>query len=184
MFVLVSLLFPALYLQTVPLEDGSILRGVFDIGVFSLATMSASVFYVASQVELLKDWRSAMKYLPVLMAIGVGMSLSNARAVLEALFGHKSEFVRTPKYGQGRRAATDSSAPRKRKRNWLPYVEFGFGLYMTACAVLSLVHLRSAMTTPFLVIFAFGFFYVSLMSFQTQRASEAAPRPVGEPAGK
>ena len=184
MFVLVTLLFPAMYLQCVPVEAGTFWRGIFDLGVFTLATMSASVFYVASQVELLRDWRTAAKYLPVLMAIGVGMSLSNAKAILEALFGKKSEFVRTPKYGE-HGVGTRAAGPRKpKKRSILPYVEFLFGTYMCVCAGFSLINFRAALTTPFLLIFAFGFFYVSVLSFQAERSRGRVPATAAAAAEK
>ena len=32
------------------------------------------------------------------MALGIGLTVTNTRAVLEALFGIKSSFKRTPKY--------------------------------------------------------------------------------------
>ena len=69
-----------------------------------------------------------------------------------------------------------AGASGQRKRNILPYVEFAFGVYMSVCAVLSMIDLRAAMTTPFLVIFAFGFFYVSVLSFQAARAGRPATR--------
>ncbi len=158
-------------------------RAVFDISVFTLATMSAGVFYVASQVELMRDWRFVVKYMPVLMAIGIGLSVSNAKAVLEALFGKQSEFVRTPKYGDSTMSVSSAQNKIKRKkskRNWLPYVEFTFGLYMCLCIVCSLVQGRALLSTPFLVIFAFGFFYVSMMTFHaqhiTRRMEQASPK--------
>ena len=186
MLILVVLLFPAMYLQCVPMESGTFWRGVFDLSVFTLATMSASVFYLASQIELLRDWRSVLKYMPMLMALGVGVSVSNSKAILEALLGKQSEFVRTPKYGERKgmfRFALVPSGDKRRKRNLLPYVEFLFGVYMVLCVACSVVNLRAAMSTPFLVIFAFGFFYVSVMSFQTERIrrrSEARARTPAE----
>jgi len=185
MLILVTLLFPALYLQSVPVETGGLLRGMFDLGVFALATMSASVFYVASQVELLRDWRSGVKYLPVLMAIGVGMSLSNTKAIIEAFIGKKSEFVRTPKYGSGSPrtgAESPTAASGSAKRYLVPCLEFLFGIYMCVCIVASVISFRAALTTPFLVIFAFGFFYVSVMSFMTMRirALKPVPAPAAE----
>jgi hypothetical protein len=115
-----------------------------------------------------------MKYLPMMMALGVGLSVSNTKAILEALFGRKSEFVRTPKYG-GRRAPASECRKKKKKRKLLPYVEFCFGLFMTGCLVISLINLRSAMTAPFLVLFAFGFFYVSIGSMLAERERKPAP---------
>ncbi len=181
MMILVLLLFPAMYLKCVPIENGSLWRGAFDLTVFTLATLSASVFYIASQVQLFRDWRTAIKYMPMLMALGVGLSVSNTKGIIEAVFGKKSEFVRTPKYGDASQAdvaAQEAGLVCKRKRDWLPYVEFGFGLYMSACAVVSLLSFRAAMTAPFLVIFAFGFFYVSILSFQTGRVRQVSASQV------
>jgi hypothetical protein len=171
--VLMLLMFPAMYLQTVPVESGTVWRSVFDVSVLTLATFSASVFYVAGQYELSRDWRSTLKYLPVMTALGAGLCVSNTKAVLEAFFGRKSEFVRTPKYGDrvGVERTGDESAAKRKRGSLLPYVEFGFGLYMTICAVISLINFRSAIGTPFLVIFAFGFYYVSILSFQAQRVA-------------
>ena len=41
--------------------------------------------------------------LPMLMAVGVALTIINTRAVLEALFGVETSFVRTPKYAIGDR---------------------------------------------------------------------------------
>ncbi len=60
---------------------------------------SVSAFYLVAQRELHpKTWKRTILFLPMLMAVGVGLTLINTRAVLEALFGVKSGFVRTPKY--------------------------------------------------------------------------------------
>jgi cellulose synthase/poly-beta-1,6-N-acetylglucosamine synthase-like glycosyltransferase len=185
MLALVVMLFPAVYLRSVPFEFGSWSRGLFDITVFMLATLSASVFYVASQWVLFGDWRTAFKYLPVLMAIGVGLCVSNTKAILEAVFGKPSEFVRTPKYGGDKalaRQAAEIERTQKRKVKLLPYIEFCFGLYMLASAVGSMYRWRAALTTPFLLIFAFGFFYVSGMSFMAQRVGREVETEEPQPA--
>jgi cellulose synthase/poly-beta-1,6-N-acetylglucosamine synthase-like glycosyltransferase len=175
--ILIALMYPALYLKSVPFEQGTFWRGAFDIGVFALATLSASVFYIAGQIELLRDWRTVVKYMPILMAVGVGMCLSNTKAIVEAALGHKSEFVRTPKYGSAG-GLPNTAKPKRRRHGWLPYVELAFGFYMVACAVQSVITTRGVMAAPFLVIFAFGFFYISVMSFMAQpsaKTSEAEP---------
>jgi cellulose synthase/poly-beta-1,6-N-acetylglucosamine synthase-like glycosyltransferase len=178
--ILVTLLFPAMCVRLLPMEDGSAARTVLDMVVFTLATLSASVFYISSQYELFRDWRSVLKYLPFLMALGIGICLSNTKALMEAIFGKQSEFVRTPKYGAG----TDmyhahkkkAEAERKPKKQVLPYVEMAFGVYMSVCAAISLMSVRSAMAAPFMIIFAVGFFYVSILTLQGHRAK--APQPV------
>jgi hypothetical protein len=177
MLALILLMYPALHLQCIPLDDGTFARRLFDFTIFALATLSAGVFYGASQYELTGDWRFVLKFMPMMMAIGVGLCVSNTKAILEALLGKKSEFVRTPKYGDTRNVAAlvKAAGPSKRpKRDLLPYVEFLFGLYVSYCSIAALQDLQSALASPFLAIFAFGFFYVSIMSFQGQRAARTS----------
>ena len=170
MILLVLMLYPAIYMKAMPSIEGSNWKILFDIGTFTLATLSASTFYVCSQFELFGTWRDTLKYLPFLMALGVGMAVSNAKAVLEALFGQQSEFVRTPKFGAGDASYEHHKRTlnTRHKRDIVPYIELAFGLYMTACAVASIINFRAVMTTPFLIIFAVGFYYVSFLSFHNQ----------------
>jgi len=182
--VLVALLYPMLVIRSRSAGGDVAWRAAIDLAVFALATVSASVFYVASQYELFRDWRTILKYLPFLMALGVGVSLSNTKALLEAVFGKQSEFVRTPKYGAGTRSYHDrrrrGDPSGRRKRPVLPLIELAFGVYMTVCAALSLAHPTRAMAAPFLLIFAVGFFYVSLLTLHARTA--AARRPADEDA--
>ena len=178
MMIMVGLMLPAMYLRCLPVSNNSLWRTSIDLGVFALATLSASVFYCAAQRELTGHWRDVVKYLPMMMALGVGLCVSNTKALVEAFFNRKSEFIRTPKYG-GRMLAGQaaSSQPARQKHDWLPYVEMVFGFYMLACAVLSVVDVRSAILTPFLLVFTFGFFYVSVNSLLARRAARPAPQP-------
>jgi cellulose synthase/poly-beta-1,6-N-acetylglucosamine synthase-like glycosyltransferase len=170
MLGLVLLMFPAMFLQCLPIESGTAWRVLADMGIFALATMSATVFYCAGQGALRGDWRFPLKYGPVMMALGVGLCVSNTKAVMEAWLGRKSGFVRTPKYGADRAEDYADNLEKKQRRNYLPYVEFVLGLYMVGCLICSLFDLRAAVTAPFLAIFAYGFFYVSVLSFQAERA--------------
>jgi len=62
--ILVSLLLPTMLIRMSAADSGTPVRTVIDIMVFGLATVSASVFYVAGQYELFRDWRTVLKYLP------------------------------------------------------------------------------------------------------------------------
>src|SRR5690349_13701643 len=89
MTVLSVLMFPAMYVRY---NMGWTEMLLIDIPLFLAATMSFFNFYMVSQRELYPDWRTRLKYLPFLMSIGIGLSVNNTRAVLEALFRKQSEF--------------------------------------------------------------------------------------------
>src|SRR5512136_869521 len=86
---------------------------LLDLPFFAAATMSVCVFYVASQREIHASLWQRLRYLPYLMALGIGMSVNQARAVVEALLGYQTVFTRTPKSGVQAGAV---AAPRKRYR--------------------------------------------------------------------
>ena len=113
---------------------------------------------------------TAARFLPVLMALGVGVSLNNAKAVIEAIISHvkrkPSEFVRTPKYGaNGKvRTAWSGNTVFTFKRLALPIVEIAFGVYMLSFIFISLKWDFARSSIPFLTIFAGGYFYVGFSS--------------------
>ncbi|MHB8486423.1 MAG: cellulose synthase family protein [Candidatus Acidiferrales bacterium] len=138
---------------------------LIDLPLFLASTCSISSFYLASQRVLYpKTWWRAIFYLPFVMAIGIGLSVRNAVAVIEALVGKQSEFVRTPKY---RIEGQERGVPLKRRyRNrvgWVPYAEVFLGLYFAATIVYAIQN-ENYVTIPFLVLFVWGYLYTGLMS--------------------
>jgi hypothetical protein len=111
----------------------------------------------------------------VLMAVGIGLSLNNARAVLEAIFNHQSEFVRTPKFGLCERKDSWAAMKYRAWRGLIPFLEIGFGAYFTVLLFNAIDHSQWG-SVPFTLIFQIGFFYVGLMSLmQTGRRSPRRP---------
>src|SRR5262245_36388739 len=75
-----------------------------DLPLIVASFWSISLFYIVAQRELYpRTWKRSLFMLPMLMAVGVGLTIINTRAVLEALFGVQTSFVRTPKYAIGDR---------------------------------------------------------------------------------
>src|ERR1041385_8715858 len=66
-----------------------------DIPIFLSASLPATVFYLCCQRELYpRSWWKEILYMPALLALGIGLAVNNARAVIEAMLGHQSEFTR------------------------------------------------------------------------------------------
>ena len=137
---------------------------ILDLPLLIFSSISVVLFY-GSAVWYLDEKRTPrLLHLPLVMGLGIGLAFSNARAVLEALLGVKSEFVRTPKYRV--EETTDATWKRKkyrRKRGLLPLLELGFALYfLLAIAYSARLHMWG--TIPFLLLFFFGFGYMGVMS--------------------
>ena len=73
---------------------------LWDLVVFGLATVGVAVFYATSQWAVERRWRERLRLLPGVLALGIGLAVNQSRAVFEALVGHWSPFVRTPKAGR------------------------------------------------------------------------------------
>lgn len=136
-----------------------------DLPLFLAATCSVSSFYLVSQRELFpRRWWRTFFFLPLLMAVGIGVALRNARAVLEALMGIESPFVRTPKYRiEQQREAWYTKVYRGADRKWLPWVELGLGGYFVWATVYAFLNENYA-TVPFLCLFLWGYSYTGLLS--------------------
>jgi cellulose synthase/poly-beta-1,6-N-acetylglucosamine synthase-like glycosyltransferase len=137
---------------------------VLDLPLLFFSSISVVLFY-GSAVWYLDEKRAPrLLHLPLVMGLGIGLAFSNARAVLEALLGVKSEFVRTPKYRVEDAAdATWKRKKYKRKRGLLPLLELSFAIYfLLAIAYSARLHMWG--TIPFLLLFFFGFGYMGVMS--------------------
>ncbi|HEV2095670.1 MAG TPA: cellulose synthase family protein [Chthoniobacterales bacterium] len=137
---------------------------LIDVPIFLTASVSVAVFYICAQRELHpRTWMKEMLLLPCLLALGVGLSLNNARAVLEAVFNHQSDFARTPKYGIERKAQPWRKCKYMPLKSLLPLAEMAFALYFSYFVWYAIQH-RQFLSVPFLVMFQIGFLYVSISS--------------------
>jgi cellulose synthase/poly-beta-1,6-N-acetylglucosamine synthase-like glycosyltransferase len=181
MLVLSTLLLPAMIVR---FYQGWFQMLLIDLPLFLASSCSISGFYLAAERALYPQrWTRTILYLPFVMAVGIGLSVRNAKGVLEALFNVPSEFVRTPKYrieghvrGQsatpiaGQVSSTsrdgDNAWAKKNYRNragWIPYIEVGLGLYFAITIVYAIQNENYA-TVPFLLLFVWGYLYTGAMS--------------------
>ncbi len=130
-----------------------------DLPLIIASFWSISAFYLYAQRELYpKSWWKSIAFLPMLMAAGVALTVSNSKGVIEALLGIKSSFARTPKYAIGTQKAKQQPATYRRRSGWLPYAEIAIGsyfLYMVEFAVETL----NFFAIPFLLLFVCGYFW-------------------------
>jgi cellulose synthase/poly-beta-1,6-N-acetylglucosamine synthase-like glycosyltransferase len=137
---------------------------VLDVPLLFFSTVSVVLFYGTAVWYLDKKRTMRLLHLPLVMGLGIGLAFSNARAVLEALAGVKSDFVRTPKYRVEN--ATDESwkgKKYKRKHGWLPLLELSFSLYFVL-AIAYAVRMHMWGPIAFLMLFCFGYGYMGTMS--------------------
>jgi hypothetical protein len=135
-----------------------------DLPLFLAATCSVSSFYLVAQRELFPGrWKQTFFFLPLLMAVGIGVALRNARAVVEAVLGIESPFVRTPKYRIERQREPWYTKVYRRRGGWLPWVELGLGGYFL-WAILYAFSNENYPTVPFLFLFLWGYLYCGLLS--------------------
>ncbi len=184
MIVLSTLLLPAMIVR---FYQGWFQMLYIDLPLFLASTFSISSFYLVSQKELYpRSWLRTFLYLPFLMALGIGLTITNSRAVLEALAGIQSSFKRTPKYRVEGKADKVQAAKYRRRLGWVPWVELAIGTYFAA-TVYYAVDNENYMTVPFLLLFVLGYWYTGLMSLLQGRferlslpaEAHSKPFPVG-----
>lgn len=122
-------------------------------GLLLIAMLAPSMLYVVSQQAAYADWWRRIVILPALVVIGVGIAVSNTRGVVEAILGHESPFIRTPKRG------TVQHKEYRTRVLSLGIPELGVGLY---CAYSLNVYLANGkyLIGPFLAVYAAGFLYI------------------------
>lgn len=135
--------------------------GLFGLTVLVLATGSAGTFYLASQLAQGIAWWKSLAMLPMVLALGIGISVNNARGVIEALMGSVSPFVRTPKFGERR---TSERVPGGRVCLRCGVMETVLGLFMVASIGLALWSGQGLLSVPFLALFAVGYLAVGVGS--------------------
>lgn len=183
MVVLSLLLMPAMVIR---FYQGWFQMLLIDVPLFMASTFSISSFYLVSQKELFpRSWPKTVLYLPFLMALGIGLTVTNTRAVLEALFGIKSSFKRTPKYRVEKKGERSQAAKYRKRLGIVPWIELLIGCYF-ALTIAYAISNENYFTIPFLLLFVVGYWYTGLLSLLQGRfdrwrtganLDESSPKP-------
>jgi cellulose synthase/poly-beta-1,6-N-acetylglucosamine synthase-like glycosyltransferase len=143
---------------------------MIDLPLFFGTTLSIASFYLASEREVARlsgdkgrsTW-STLAQLPLVLSLGIGLCINQTRAVMEAVFGRDTEFVRTPKHGICGRLETWSGKKYRAAKSLTPFFELLMAGYFVVA-----VHIAFAnghyISVPFLLLFLFGFAYVGAVS--------------------
>jgi len=156
---------------------GDVYIWLVDLPIFFATSVSIGLFFLVAQIDLHpRTWLRDLWLMPFTLALATGMSLNNARGVLEAILNKESEFTRTPKYG-----IEAGRAPVRRVRymplkSIMPLIEILFALYFGYC-LWNAISLANWFSVPFLLIFFSGFTYVASksISFWLQQAGYFLP---------
>lgn len=124
--------------------------------------------------------RQRWKQLPLVLAVGVGLAVSQSRAVIEGLSGPAGEFVRTPKQGEKPHSTYRVGV------HWIALVEAALAVYLFISAGIVLVY-GSVFSVPFILMFALGYGAVGAKSIQERmtlqdrdgRHPGQSPKPPG-----
>ena len=183
MVIMSALLMPAMICR---FYQGWFQMLLIDFPLFTASSFSIAVFYVMSQREIHPTtWKKTFYYLPFLMAIGIGLTVTNTKAVMEALLGIKSAFVRTPKYRVARKGEKSQAAKYRKRLKLAPWIELLLGFYFLAAIIYTFTN-HNYFTAPFLILFVFGYWYTGLMSLLQGRferwrtgvsTEESSPKP-------
>ncbi len=187
-----NLTYPLMILLTVLMPVSMVIRFkhgwyevlMLDLPFFWTATMSVVMFYVASQREIGMPLWQRIKYLPFIMALGIGMCVNQSKAVIEALVGYETGFARTPKTGMKGRDRSWFKLRYRTLTTAQPLLELALGAYLTS-AIWFALDKGVYFSLPFLLLFQWGFFYVGLVSLLQGRLASLSRwlrRPAEGPA--
>lgn len=122
------------------------------------AIAPSTLYFVAQRCSGYTGWKIRLLSLPILMAVGVGIAVSNSRAVFSAVLGHKGSFVRTPKKGQKHLSSYAQKFP------IIASLELIVGGYCIF-GLLEYIGAQKFIIGPFLALYSIGFLSVGVLSF-------------------
>ncbi|MDQ2977990.1 MAG: glycosyltransferase, partial [Acidobacteriota bacterium] len=151
---------------------------ILDFPLFFGATFSFIAFYISSQKEIGRDWRPTLRCMPFLMSLGIGLSLNNLHAVLEAVFQRPSDFTRTPKYRIEGASGEWRTKKYRARGNYSLFGELLLAGYFFGATVFAIVQ-NYWIGVPFLLVFFNGFAYTALLSILS--SGGRSPLSLGAP---
>jgi cellulose synthase/poly-beta-1,6-N-acetylglucosamine synthase-like glycosyltransferase len=143
---------------------------IIDLPLFFGTTLSIASFYITSEREVARmsgstshsTW-GTLAQIPLVLSLGIGLCVNQTRAVIEAVFGRETEFVRTPKHGICGKLETWSGKKYRAAKSLTPFLELFMAAYFVVAVRIAFVN-GHYVSVPFLLLFLFGFGYVGALS--------------------
>jgi len=136
-----------------------------DIPIFAFASLSHAYFFLSGQKRLYGRVWNKLYIMPSLLATSIGLGVNNGRAVIEALIGYKTGFARTPKSGGASKDVLLRQRYQSNSQMWATGLEFMLAILYSLFLIWALYQ-NYWIVTPFLLLFAIGFFYTSISSLR------------------
>lgn len=145
---------------------------------FAVAGIGQPLLFVLGQRELYEDWWSRLRFFPALLLIAIGLAPANTRAIFQAIFGRRHNFVRTPKgsdpalaltagTGSGLHASGRETTGYQLPVDWIVLLELLLAAYAFAGLALCLLT-GNLGPLLFMLTCMFGFAYVALAGIREQ----------------
>ena len=156
LMLILAILAPVLLLQKTRFLTGI---GFFGFGgLLLLSCTGPSRMYLVAEHALGRRYLHTLRHLPFMVCFGCGLAVNNSRAVMEALLGKSSPFVRTPKSGEHTRKVYRIS------KNPLIYLELLIGVWCLYGVALYF-YSHHYLIGHFMLIYAVGFLYIGGLSW-------------------
>jgi cellulose synthase/poly-beta-1,6-N-acetylglucosamine synthase-like glycosyltransferase len=140
----------------------------FPMAVLGIASLGLPLEFTLAQTAIHGRDVRRLIYFPLLSIIGSGMALNSTRAVIEALSGRPSEFMRTPKF-----RIEGTSETWRRSAYVMPADPTAFGEVLivgyAAFMIVTAWRVGNYNAIPLLLLYATGFTYVAIGSAMRAR---------------
>jgi cellulose synthase/poly-beta-1,6-N-acetylglucosamine synthase-like glycosyltransferase len=144
-------------------------------GLLGVAALAPPLAVLWGQLRLRHDWHMSWLYYPALFLVGIGLAVTDTRAIWDAFFGRSNVFVRTPKFAATSLRHSVYALP----VDWSTWVEAALALYGVVTTALAF---RLAPTlAPFIITYTAGFGLTAFLGFWQSRGVRR-PAPAEQPA--
>jgi len=173
LILLLALLLP--YAALARQVHGAPWMNALDIALLTIGVGCVTVFYALAQTQIGRTLPRALARIPWAVAMDIGLAFHKSRAVLEALVGYRTAFVRTPKHA----IVTRSQRARAKASRYVSgslvagvpeLLIAAWNLYGIVCVLRG--PYPSLYPVPFLALFAIGFGAVGVLT-----VAERIPAP-------